>query len=457
MSIPRLLAAPLLLIALLALAGCGARDVTGLDVARARIEPLVFDEAYGDDVYFQAFSGTYLEAVSIDSLQAQAGRKSLKVTVPGQGSTLGGYAGGVLTTVGARDFADFNALTFYVRSSVVSTLNEAGFGNDNTGTSVYTAGRANIPVNPSWTFVVIPIPSPRKLVAERGMFTFAEGYEPLNSSGHTLWFDEIRYANLLNVQRVRANMTSVNKQYLIGSTATIEGTTTTFSIDGANVVVNHMPGYFDFFSSNPDVAVVEGNRIRVVGAGIDTITAKLDTLDVTGRVVITSFTAPASAAPAPTAPAADVISLYSDSYTNRPVTSFNPHWGGSTTQNDTYLVGGNASIMYTTLNFVGIDFVANKIDVTAMTHLHLDVYAPVGTTFRVKLVAFGATGTAVTGQHELTFDATTTPGFAAGGWSSLEIPMAAFPFTVPVDNIGQLVLSSPDAPLVLVDNIYWHR
>ncbi len=300
MSIPRLLAAPLLLIALLALAGCGARDVTGLDVARARIEPLVFDEAYGDDVYFQAFSGTYLEAVSIDSLQAQAGRKSLKVTVPGQGSTLGGYAGGVLTTVGARDFADFNALTFYVRSSVVSTLNEAGFGNDNTGTSVYTAGRANIPVNPSWTFVVIPIPSPRKLVAERGMFTFAEGYEPLNSSGHTLWFDEIRYANLLNVQRVRANMTSVNKQYLIGSTATIEGTTTTFSIDGANVVVNHMPGYFDFFSSNPDVAVVEGNRIRVVGAGIDTITAKLDTLDVTGRVVITSFTAPASAAPRPT-------------------------------------------------------------------------------------------------------------------------------------------------------------
>ncbi len=457
MSIPRLLAAPLLLIALLALAGCGARDVTGLDVARARIEPLVFDEAYGDDVYFQAFSGTYLEAVSIDSLQAQAGRKSLKVTVPGQGSTLGGYAGGVLTTVGARDFADFNALTFYVRSSVVSTLNEAGFGNDNTGTSVYTAGRANIPVNPSWTFVVIPIPSPRKLVAERGMFTFAEGYEPLNSSGHTLWFDEIRYANLLNVQRVRANMTSVNKQYLIGSTATIEGTTTTFSIDGANVVVNHMPGYFDFFSSNPDVAVVEGNRIRVVGAGIDTITAKLDTLDVTGRVVITSFTAPAAAAPAPTAAAADVISLYSDSYTNRPVTSFNPHWGGSTTQNDTYLVGGNASIMYTTLNFVGIDFVANKIDVTAMTHLHLDVYAPVGTTFRVKLVAFGATGTAVTGQHELTFDATTTPGFAAGGWSSLEIPMAAFPFTVPVDNIGQLVLSSPDAPLVLVDNIYWHR
>lgn len=453
----RRIPALLLLLSLFALSGCGSRDIAGLDVARARIEPLVFDDAYGDDVYFQAFSGTYLAAVSIDSLQAQSGPKSLKVTVPGQNSPLGAYAGGVLTTVNVRDFADFNALTFYARSSVVSTLNEVGFGNDNTGTSRYSAGRANIPLNPSWTFVVVPIPSPGKIVAERGMFTIAEGYEPQNSAGYTLWFDEIRYANLQNVTRVRANMASVNKQYLVGSTATIEGTNTVFSIDGANVVVNHMPGYFDFFSSNPAIARVENGTIRVIGAGVDTITAKLDTLAVQGRVIVTSFTAPASAAPVPTVPAADVISLYSDTYSNRPVTSFNPRWGGSTTQNETYLIGGNANIMYTALNFVGIDFATQKIDVTGMTHLHLDVYAPVGTIFRVKLVAFAATGTSPLAQPELTFNATTVPAFASGGWSSLEIPMADFNFTVPVDNIGQLVLSTSDAPLVLVDNICWHR
>ncbi|MBK8015319.1 MAG: hypothetical protein IPK20_00550 [Betaproteobacteria bacterium] len=40
----------LLLVSLLALAGCGSRDIAGLDVARARIEPLVFDDAYGDDL-----------------------------------------------------------------------------------------------------------------------------------------------------------------------------------------------------------------------------------------------------------------------------------------------------------------------------------------------------------------------------------------------------------------------
>ena len=445
------------LLPLILLAGCSSRDIAGLEVARARVEPLVFDDGYGDDVYFQAFSGTYLNAVSIDSLNAHSGSRSLKVVVPGQNSPQGAYAGGVLTTVQARDFADFNALTFYARSSVASTLNEAGFGNDNTGTSVYSAGRANVALTTGWTFVVVPIPSPGKIVAERGMFTFAEGFEVQNPTGHTLWFDDIQYANLLNVVRVRASMPSVNKQYLIGSTATIEGTTTTFNIDGAPVIVSHMPGYFDFFSSNPGVAVVEGNRIRVVGAGVDTITARLDTLNVTGRVIITSFTPPTAAAPVPTVPAVDVISLYSDTYGSRPVDSFNPHWGGSTTQNDTYLIAGNANIMYTALNFVGIDFATNKIDVTAMTHLHLDVYAPVGTIFRVKLVAFGATGTAPTAQPELTFSAASVPSFASGAWSSLEIPMADFGFTVPVDRIGQLVLSSSDAPLVLVDNIYWHR
>jgi len=437
-------------------AGCSDRDINGLDVARARIDPVVFDEFFDDDVYPQAFSGTDIYAITIDSVYAHNSAKSMKVAVPPQGSALGGYAGGVLTAVEARDLADFNALTFYARSSVNSTLNEVGFGNDNTGFSLYTAGRANLALTPTWTFVVVPIPSPKKLVAERGLFTYAEGFETANPDGHTLWFDGIQYANLTNVERVSASMPTVRKQYLIGSTATIEGTTTRFNIDGAPVVVNHMSNYFDFFSSNPEVAVVEGNTIRVIGAGQDTITAKLDTLNVTGRVIITSFTPPTTAAPVPTVPAGDVISLYSDTYGTWPVDSFNPRWGGSTTQNDIFTIDGNASIMYTTLNYVGIDFLSRPIDATQMTHLHLDVYAPIGTNFGVKPVVFDAGGTLLE-QKELTFTSTTVPPFAAGAWMSLEIPMADFGFTVPVDRISQLVLVTTDAKLVLVDNIYWHR
>ena len=453
------------------LAGCSGRDINGLDeTATARVEPLVFDETFGDDVYFQAFSGTYLKAVSIDSvaahdnlLYAHDSYQSLKVVVPGENSALGAYAGGVLTSVAPRDLTGFNALTFWARSSVLSQLNEAGFANDNTGTSLYSAGRSAIPLTMAWTYVVVPIPSPQKIIAERGLFTFAEGFEANNRTGHTLWFDDIKYQNLANVVRVSAQMPSVNKQYLVGSNATIEGTTTTFTVDGANVTVNHMPTYFDFTSSNPAVAVVEGRRIRVVGAGVDTITAKLDTLTVQGRVIITSFTPPAAAAPAPTVPAADVISLYSDTYGNWTVDSWNPHWTYSTTQNETYVLNDNANIMYTTFNFVGIEFRNHPIDAGAMTHLHLDVYAPQGGEFQVKLVNFGGVNGSMNGQVGLSFNATTTPAFSSGGWCQLEIPMSAFVFPAGVTptRLGQLVLSTPDGdnatPLVLVDNIYWHR
>lgn len=457
MNTTRRLAAPLLIVSLLAMAGCGARDVTGLDVARARVEPLVFEEGYGDDVYFQAFSGTYLEAVSLDSLQAHESVKSLKVAVPGQGSALGGYAGGVLTTVKVRDFADFNALTFYARSSVASTLNEAGFGNDNTGTSVYSAGRAGIPLTPGWTFVVIPIPSPRKVVAERGMFTFAEGYEPLNSAGHTLWFDDIRYANLSNITNPRGSMPTLSKQYFIGSTAAITDTRTTFAVDGVDVVVNHMPAYFDYASSNPAVAVVDGNRVRVVGQGDAVVTATLDGNPVTGQVTVAGYTPPTGPAPVPTLPAADVVSLYSDTYGTWNVDSWNPHWQWSTTNNETYVLAGNNNLMYTTLNFVGIDFRTHTVDASAMTHLHLDVYAPLGSDFKVKLVAFNQDLGYMIGQGELTFNAASTPAFTPGGWVSLDIPLADFPITASLAHIGQLVLSTSDTPLVLVDNIYWHR
>lgn len=439
------------------LAGCGARDINDLDVARARIDPVVFDEGYSPDVYPQAFAGTDIYAASIDSAYAYNSRKSLKVVVPGRDSLAGAYAGGVLTASNKRDAADFNALTFYARSSVNSTLNLAGFGNDNTGNSPYAAGRANIQLTPAWTFVVVPVPSPAKLIAEQGLFTFAEGWEADNPTGHAVWFDNIRFANLTNITNPRPSMNSINKQYFIGSTATIDGTRTTFSVDGADVVVDHLPGYFDYTSSNPAVAVVRGNKVQVIGTGAADITATLDGTAVTGSVNLSGYVPPTEPAPTPTLPAADVIALLSDTYPTVTVDTWNPHWQWSTTQNENYAIGGNNNLMYTTLNFVGIEFKSSTIDASAMTHLHLDVYAPVGSVFKVKLVAFNANNGYMTGQAELTFDAASTPAFAAGAWTPLDIPLADFPLAVATNHLAQLVLSTTDAPLVLVDNIYFHR
>ena len=116
--------------------------------------------------------------------------------------------------------------------------------------------------------------------------------------------------------------------------------------------------------------------------------------------------------------------------------------------------------MYSTLNFVGIEFLSRKVDATAMNYFHMDVYAPFGTNFKVKFVTF-TVNNGFAGQTELTFDADSDPVFTAGQWSSLDIPLSAFTFQPPQEDpwarIGQLVLSTDDAQLVLLDNLYWHQ
>lgn len=444
--------------------GCSGRDPSNLDQARASIDPKVFSNTLlgmpGDvegDVYFQPFFETYYQTASIDSVYTFEGNGSLKMDIPGQGSALGAYAGGVLTSIGARDLADFNALTFYARASIPSAINELGFGNDNTGESKYSVGRSSVPVNPNWTLVVIPIPDSSKLIAERGLFTFAEGFEFSSTSGHSIWFDEIKFAQLGNITNPRPTMPSVNRDYFIGSSVSLNGTYTTYDIDGADVVVDHMPGYFEFASANPAVAVIEGEKIKIIGEGNTVVTAKLGDVDAEGLAILTGQTPPTEAAPAPTLPAGDVVSLFSSTYSDVGVDTWNTRWTYSTTDNAEYVVNGRTNLMYSSLNFVGIEFLNQTVDASQMTHFHLDVFAPAGSNFKVKLVAFDDDNGIVIGQSELSFDDTTTPAFTSGQWVSLDIPMEDFGFTADLSHMGQLVLSTDDAELVLVDNIYWHK
>lgn len=450
-------------------AGCSGRDPAGLEIARARIDPLVFGDDYGADVYFQAFFQTHLTAVELDSVYAYGGyapdgAKSLKVNVPPKGSALGVYSGGVLTSAASRDLADFNALTFYARSDVDVSLNVAGFGNDNTGTSRYEAGRGRLPLTREWTFFVVPIPAPSKLIAERGMFTFAEGLEEQPPGvfpypdGYNIWFDEIRFAKLGNVSVFRANMTSSSRGYFIGSKATVENTSTIFDVDGGFVVVDHSPNYFDYASSAPSVAAVTARgEIEIVGAGQAAITAKLEDVDVFGALNLTAYSTPTLPAESPTIPAANVISMFSDVYNDVPVETWRTDW--SRAQFEEYAVAGEKTKMYSALIYVGISFENAPIDATSMNYFHLDVYAPAGSNFKVKLVSFppGLSGSVET--PDLVLDADTTPAFNAGSWSPITIPLTDFQLPVSWDwaRIGQLVLSTTDARLVLVDNVYWHE
>jgi hypothetical protein len=447
----------------LALASFGCeRDTSGLRPYPPITDADVFLDTFGDGVDYQAFLGSKFDAVQIDSNERAFGTTSLRVTVPAPGNPSETYAGGAFTTNEARDLSGYNALTFWAKASVASTLDVAGLGNDNTGTSQYTAEWRNIPLTTSWQRFVIPIPQPDRLSNEAGLFFFAEGDE--TGSGHTIWFDEVTFATVPNITLVEATMPTRTLTGFVGSSVEIDNTSATFNVNGQQQTIGHMPGYFDFSSSNDGVAVVRYGAIRIVGAGESQVTARLGTADVTGTVTVNASAPPPGPAPTPTHAPADVISLFSDAYNDVPVAQWSTTWDVADVTD--LSIQGNAVKAYTSMLFAGIDWATSPdltIDASQMNYFHIDVWVPSGDQFGVKLVDFGADGIygfAPDSENELFYNASTTPAFVPGQWVSLDLDLSTF-MNGPRglfsrEHMAQLIISGGPTT-AYIDNVYFHK
>ncbi|MEN8008042.1 MAG: hypothetical protein ABFS42_13565 [Candidatus Krumholzibacteriota bacterium] len=457
--------------------GCSDRNPTDLPVSSANNDPLVFDDDYSEDVYFQPFFRTHYTGVEMDSVYsyngfAPDGNRSLKFNIPPTGSSLGLFTGGVITSVGKRDLSGYNALTFYARANNPLELAATGFGNDNTGTSRYEVGRLGIHLTRDWTFVIIPIPAPSKLIAERGLFTFAQAPDENFPDGYDIWIDEIRYAKLGNISDPDPDLGYWRQKYFVGSKVTLGGAFTDFMVDGATISVGHSPYYFDYLSSDPSVAVVTGIEINLLAPGNARITAELEGVPATGYIDVTVYAPPPTAATPPGLPAGDVVSMFSNAYDDVLVDTWRTNWSNGGYLQD-YVVAEDDTKMYSDLFYVGIEFLNPTIDASDMTHLHLDVYAPAGSDLKIKLVSFPADpGIEKIQTYDLLLGPTSVPPFDAGAWMPLDIPLADFQINPDIpgytwddwdwSNIGQLVISTATAgptraETVLVDNVYWHK
>ena len=443
-------------IALVILATTGCSRKTGLlKPWPLSTDPIVFQDNFTGAVDFYPFDTSKQDILSTDTEKQYEGTGCLRVTVPAPGA---GYAGGAFVTKPhkPRDLTGYNALTFYAKASRAVTMDVAGLGNDNTGTSKLEARRNTVPVTTTWTKVVIPIPLPAKLAPERGLFYFAAA--PQGGAGYDLWFDDVRFERLVTVTNPRPALTPLTLNTFVGATAGVSGTQTTFDIGPTDsVVVGHMSGYFSFASSDPAVATVANGAISVVGAGTASITASLDNTLARGAITVNAAPFTPGHAPVPTLAAAKVISLFSNRYTNRTVDKWSADWDVAdvTSLN----IDGDDIKLYTNLVYAGIEFTSHPIDASAMTHFHMDIWVPSGTVFRVKLVDFGANGIYGGGddsEQELTFNASTTPALVTGSWVGLEIPLADFTNLLARAHLAQLIISG-DTRTVYVDNIYFHR
>ena len=157
------------------------------------------------------------------------------------------------------------------------------------------------------------------------------------------------------------------------------------------------------------------------------------------------------AAPVPTRDAADVISLYSDSYDSATPGLWCDAWGSPTVFSEIQ-IDGNHTFTFNNLNYYGI-VLGTQVDVTEMETLHIDVFADYAGTVGIVPIWWNAAAGANFGEIRYTADLT------AGVWNQIDIPLTVFADAGRngTNVVHQIKLDNGNGNNVMVDNIYFWR
>lgn len=162
-----------------------------------------------------------------------------------------------------------------------------------------------------------------------------------------------------------------------------------------------------------------------------------------------TYAQPTTSAPVPANAAADVISIYSDSFTSV-ATNYDPNWGqsGHGLVNSAYNPGnGNLVLAYTNFNYQGT--LLTPQNASGMEFLHIDIWTSNASSVKVSPINNG------TGVAEILVDVP----LVQNGWSSVNLPKSAFVgmnwdsvFQIKFDGQGGVVPSD-----IYLDNIYFWK
>jgi hypothetical protein len=251
------------------------------------------------------------------------------------------------------------------------------------------------------------------------------------------------------------------------------GLTQTFNLEsGLNQTVTAAPAYFSFTSSNIEVArVSEVGIVTFVGTGTSKITASLGGVKATGSLTVN---VPGSfpVAPVPTLAQNNVISIFSDKYTNVPVNYYNGYWAPyQTTKGEQTTIDGQNVLNYTEFNFVGTQL-TTPLDISEMTHFSIDILMlELSTDIDLLLTFKNENSTATTFQqnrigqsYQLDPRAPVVhkdTDFEAGVWETIKIPIRPTSETS-LDKTGvNLIIieniKSSNVKTIYVDNMYFYR
>lgn len=150
---------------------------------------------------------------------------------------------------------------------------------------------------------------------------------------------------------------------------------------------------------------------------------------------------PSIAAPSPTVAESNVVSIFSDVFTDVSDTNFNPNWGQGTVTTQIEIAGNN-TLKYENLNYQGTEF-AMALDISASTILHIDYWTPDSSELNISLISSGPAET------PYSFEITT------GEWVGVDIPITAFSDVVDLSDVIQFKFDGNGT--IYLDNIYFYQ
>lgn len=188
-------------------------------------------------------------------------------------------------------------------------------------------------------------------------------------------------------------------------------------------------------------------------------------IDCGGTTCSACITPPMVAAPTPPArPTADVVSIYSDAYTNIATTNFDAGWCGGAATTPVIIAGNNTLKKNTGIVCHGIDFSSNRQNLTDFTHVHFDFYITdadlTGDVFNLKLVDF-AGGGGEASALEININGGSVPQLVANEWVSVDVPITSIGGVVAGSltrsDVAQIGITTAMVDNVWYDNIYLHK
>ena len=208
-----------------------------------------------------------------------------------------------------------------------------------------------------------------------------------------------------------------------------------------NLVANETLNY----TSKPGNGVEGNNQIIVFDFGW-AVPAQVTISDITIKEVGGAVAPPEvehpAAAPAPTLPAEQVFSIYSDTYTTT-VTRVTGSWSQTTKEEEVQLAEGDKAFYYTTCNYLGWELNGSTTigDMTAYPKLHMDIYVA-----EAGAVEF----TPIWGSEAL------KKYTLQAGWNAIDIELATDFVGINLANIYQLKWANMPATCY-IDNVYFYN